>query len=147
MSYTWTDIANSEAASSVRTKLNGLGAEAATLDTNITSVNSNISTINTNIKTLQTTKGNTNCLIYSNVSINYSSWVSSSTYSGYSYQLSIPCSGMTSDYVPFVTFNVSDAQSGSLAPVALSGNNTVTIYSAAMVTTTIPSIIAWKVAS
>lgn len=125
MSYTWTNIANGDGAQGIRTKLNGLGTEAATLDTS---------------------KGNTDSLIFNSVSVAVASWVSSATYTDYPYQAVISCMGMDATYVPSVIFDASDATSGIYAPVSLSGANSVTIYANAVPSAaiTIPTIIGWK---
>lgn len=125
MAFTWTDIANGEGASSVRTKLNSLGAEGATLDTS---------------------KGNTDSLIFTSVAVAVASWVSSATYTDYPYQAVITCTGMDATYVPSVMFDAVEATSGVFAPVSLSGANSVTIYANAIPSAaiTIPTIIGWK---
>ena len=68
--------------------------------------------------------------------------MNSSTYAGYPFAAAISCSGITSDYVPDVTFNANEAASGTFAPVALAGSGTVTIYASEKPTGTItlPSI-------
>ena len=80
--------------------------------------------------------------IFQNVAVAASLWVNSSTYAGYPFAAAISCSGITSDYVPDVTFNVNEAASGTFAPVALAGSGTVTIYASEKPTGTItlPSI-------
>lgn len=75
---------------------------------------------------------------FTNVSASY--WVSSSTYSGYSYQCTLICSGITSSSFVEVVFAPTEADSGNYAPVCSSGNNTVTIYSKVNTTITIPTI-------
>lgn len=75
---------------------------------------------------------------FTNVSA--SNWVSSSTYSGYSYQCVLICSGITSSSFVEVVFAPTEADSGNYAPVCSSGKNTVTIYSKVNTTITIPTI-------
>ncbi len=125
MSYTWTNIANGDGAQGIRNKLNGLGTEVQTLDT---------------------TKGNTQSLTFTNVAVAVASWVSSATYTDYPYQATITCTGMDSTYVPSVIFNVTEATSGSFAPVSTSGTDSVIIYANAIPSAaiTIPTITGWK---
>lgn len=61
-------------------------------------------------------------------SIEPSNFLAIIAYDGYSFRASIPLSGVTADYVPSVTFGISDATSGNLAPVADSYAGGVYIY-------------------
>ena len=83
--------------------------------------------------------------IAKNVAVAPSAWASDSTYSaqGYNYRATATVSGVTSSYVPFVTFGVADAIGGNYAPVAVSLSGGVYIYakSAPVATLTIPSIV------
>jgi hypothetical protein len=125
MSYTWTNIANGDGAQGIRNKLNGLGTE---------------------VQTLGTTKGNTETLTFTNVAVAVNSWVSSATYTDYPYQAVISCTGVDSTYIPSVVFDVTEATSGSFAPVSTSGANSITIYANAIPSAaiTIPTITGWK---
>lgn len=72
--------------------------------------------------------GNCSSIVKSNVSVAKSAWTSSTTYADYPYQASITVSGCTSNHVPEVIFSVTDAVSGTFAPICVSGTNKVTIY-------------------
>ena len=88
--------------------------------------------------------GNGNCssIVKSNVSVATSAWVPSNTYSDYPYEASVTVTGCTSNHVPEVIFSVTDAVSGTFAPICVSGTNTVTIYATETPTAdmTIPTI-------
>jgi len=75
---------------------------------------------------------------FTNVSA--SSWVSSSTYSDYSYQCALSCSGITADSFVEVVFAPAEATSGNYAPVCLAGTNTVTIYSKVNTSITVKTV-------
>ena len=77
-------------------------------------------------------------LIFSNVSA--SNWTSSSTYSDYSYQCALSCSGITANSFVEVVFAPTEANSGNYAPVCLAGNNTVTIYSKVNTSITVKTV-------
>lgn len=81
-------------------------------------------------------------LIFQNVAVAASVWASDTTYAAYPYAAVITCSGVTASHVPDVAFGVTEATSGNFAPVASSGNGTVTIYAATKPTAaiTLPSI-------
>ena len=68
--------------------------------------------------------------IFQNVAVAASAWANSSTYAGYPFAAVISCAGVTAEHVPEVTFGVTEATGGNVAPVALSGAGTVTIYAA-----------------
>ena len=87
--------------------------------------------------------------IFSGVSVAASAWVSDSTYAAYPYAASIACPGVTASHVPEVVFGATEAASGNLAPVALSGSGTVKIYAATKPTAaiTVQSITCIKAVS
>ena len=63
-----------------------------------------------------------------------SSWAAvgsseSDYYSAYPYRGTISCSGVTADYIPFVVFAPTDADSGQYATIANTATNVVYIYS------------------
>lgn len=71
--------------------------------------------------------------IASNVSVASSAWSSNSTPSsyvdaGFSYQATVPISGITTNMIPQVVFDLNDSMSGIFAPVADSVTNGVQIY-------------------
>ena len=73
--------------------------------------------------------GVSNALItFENVSVSPDSWVVSSDYPDYPNKAEISVDGVTDAYIPDVTFDVSDANSGNFAPVAKTGAGTVAIY-------------------
>lgn len=83
--------------------------------------------------------------IAKNVAVATTAWASDSTYSaqGYNYRATVTVSGVTTAYVPFVTFGLADAIGGNYAPVAVSTSGGVYIYakSAPVATVTIPSVV------
>ena len=73
--------------------------------------------------------GVSNALItVENVSVSPDSWVVSSDYPDYPNKAEISVAGVTYDYIPDVTVDVADANSGNFAPVAKTGAGTVAIY-------------------
>lgn len=109
MAYKWTDISNGENALSVRTKLNALGAEAQSLDTQVTNLATTVSSFTASI------------IIINNATVAPNSWLSDATYENYPYKASISVSGSlptgasASDYIPFVMFSATDQESGNFA--------------------------------
>lgn len=69
-----------------------------------------------------------NVIIVNNVSVPVDSWQNSSDYTDYPQKALIIVENVTENYVPDVTFNVDDANSGMFAPVAKAENGSVTIY-------------------
>ena len=57
-----------------------------------------------------------------------SAWSADTTYDGYGYRASIAMSNVTSNYVPSVTFGITEAESGNFAPVADTYSGGVYIY-------------------
>ena len=85
-------------------------------------------------------------LMFTNVSVAKTTFVSDSTYTDYPYRAAVALTGAIAGMVPEVIFSLEDAVSGSFAPVAQSYNGGVYIYadgqpSAAI---TIPTIILWR---
>lgn len=62
------------------------------------------------------------------VASNPDSWASDTTYPQYPLMASVPLAGVTSSYIPIVTFSVADAISGNLAPVADPYDGGIRIY-------------------
>ena len=88
--------------------------------------------------------GNGNCssIVVNDIAVATSAWTSSTAYTEYPYEASVTVTGCTSNHVPEVIFSVTDAVSGTFAPICVSGTNTVTIYAteAPTSTMTIPTI-------
>ena len=86
--------------------------------------------------------GNCSSIVVNNVSVATSAWGASSTYTDYPYEASVTVTGCTTNHVPEVIFSVTDAVSGTFAPICVSGTNKVTIYAteAPTSTMTIPTI-------
>lgn len=101
------------------------------------------------VPTSRTINGNaltsniTTQLTFTNISVATSSFVSDSTYTGYSYKAVISASNVTSSMTPIVVFAPDDALSGNFAPVASPGSGSVTIYAKAVPESaiTIPTIL------
>ena len=67
-------------------------------------------------------------LTFKNVSVPVSSWLENDTYEDYPYRAAIGCNGVSSDYVPSVVFDLSDATSGNFAPIAETATGTILLY-------------------
>lgn len=68
-------------------------------------------------------------LSFTNQTVTTTLFLSNSTYPDYPYRAAVILSGVTENYIPYVTFNVTDATSGNFAPVAESDEGHVYIYS------------------
>ena len=66
--------------------------------------------------------------IFTSCTVATTAWTASVTYASFPYQATITCTGVTTDYIPEVTFAPDDAISGNFAPVAASTSNGVIIY-------------------
>ncbi len=75
---------------------------------------------------------------YSNVSA--SSWAEDSTYSNYGYKCEISLAGVGASDFAFVTFGVTEADSGNYAPIAETAAGKVIIYSKVNTAVTIKSV-------
>ena len=75
---------------------------------------------------------------YSNVSA--SSWAADSTYSNYGYKCEISLAGVGESDFAFVTFGVTEADSGNYAPIAETAAGKVIIYSKVNTAVTIKSV-------
>lgn len=86
--------------------------------------------------------GNCSSIVVNNISVSTSAWTPSTAYTEYPYEASVTISGCTSNHVPEVIFSVTDAVSGTFAPICVSGTNKVTIYATERPTSnmTIPTI-------
>lgn len=69
-----------------------------------------------------------NVIVVNDVSVPVDSWQNSSDYTGYPQKALISVENVTENYVPYVTFNVDDANSGMFASVAQTGEGVVSIY-------------------
>lgn len=67
-------------------------------------------------------------LIFRDVSVPLSAWVSDSTYTGYPYKAVITCTGVTADYFPQVAFSQPQITEYFPASVAETGAGTVTVW-------------------
>ena len=86
-------------------------------------------------------------LLFENVEINGGFVLDSdNTYTDYRYKKPIPLTGVTSEMVPQVIFNVTEAISGVFAPVATSYNGGIILYANTLPTSSfiIPTIICWR---
>lgn len=81
-------------------------------------------------------------LTFTNKTVATSAWTNVGTYADYPYRAAISCTGVDTNYVPNVTFGVTECSSGLYAPVAISASNIVYIYANAIPSTaiTIPTI-------
>ena len=70
-----------------------------------------------------------------------SQWVSDTTYEGYPYRCDVTCSGVTANNYAEVVFALSQATSGSYAPLCETKANAVSIWSSENTSITIPTIL------
>ena len=86
-------------------------------------------------------------IVQSSVSVPTSAWVSDTTYGDYPFRTSIQIDGCTVNHIPEVTFALSDATSGNLAPIAETYDGGVYIYASEQPSEemTIPTIKLTKV--
>lgn len=88
----------------------------------------------------------TDTLVFTNISVETSAFVSDTTYTDYPYKVSLTCNGVTDKYIPTVNLASTQATTGNFSPVSLSGTNAVTIYAKEkeIAAFTIPSIVCVK---
>ena len=81
-------------------------------------------------------------LSFNNIKVAVSSWLANDTYSDYPYRATISCNGVDSNYNPLIAFSLTDATSGTFAPVASTVTGGVCIYANAIPSAdiTIPTI-------
>lgn len=98
--------------------------------------------VTSEIQTKLDAKGNCAFIILSNTTIVVSQWESDAASDEYPYSAKIPCENVTSDFVPSVTFNIDDANSGNFAPVAQTTSGFIYVYANEIPTVdiTIPTI-------
>lgn len=94
-----------------------------------------VTNLTSDIKTLADVTYEKKKLIFNNVQVATSSFVSDATYTDYPYRASITLTNVTSSMYPQVTFNLIDAISGTYAPIAETYNGGIYIYA-----TQVPSI-------
>lgn len=80
-------------------------------------------------------------LVFHNVTTG--AFSANSTYSSFPYRAAVPLTGVTQTMIPEVILGVTEATSGSYAPVAETYNGGVYIYSNNTGSITIPTIICW----
>lgn len=78
-----------------------------------------------------------NCSIITQQNVTVSSWASDTTYTDYPYRASVAISGCTTNHVPEVVFNLTEAISGNYAPICTTYNGGVYIYAKEQPATTI----------
>ena len=81
-------------------------------------------------------------LYFTNMSA--SNWVSDSTYADFPYRCDVACSGVTADMFPDVVFGATEAISGDYAPISMTLDGAVRVYSKKNVPITIPTIRVYK---
>lgn len=81
-------------------------------------------------------------MTFTGKTVDVSAWTADATYSDYPYRAKISCSGIDANYVPYITFALTDVMEGIIAPVAESIANGIYIYAAEVPETkiTIPVI-------
>lgn len=62
----------------------------------------------------------------------------------FGYRAAVPCEGVTSDMIPYVSFSGNNAGSGDYAPYCQTYNGGVYLYAAVSGTITVPSIVFWR---
>lgn len=129
--YTNPEWHNSTSPALNETNLNAIsdGIEQNQTDiATLQSLTANYSTVSGYAAQVPTLAARTICV--SNVSLASTAWAADSTYStaGYAYRAKINVTGVTTSYVPIVSFGMSDALSQNFAPVAVCTNGGVYIY-------------------
>lgn len=71
-------------------------------------------------------------LTFYNKSVLLSSWKADPTYSDFPYRAIVSCSGVDTNYIPYVTFGAMEAMSGTFAPIANTESNKVYLYANAI---------------
>lgn len=84
--------------------------------------------------------------VVTNKTVAKANFVSDNTYTDYPYRAAITVNGVTTDMIPEIIFDVSDATSGNYSPVAQTYNGGVYIYAASPPDNNliIPTIIVWR---
>lgn len=84
--------------------------------------------------------------VVTNKTVAKANFVSDNTYTDYPYRAAITVNGVTTDMIPEIIFDLSDAISGNYSPVAQTYNGGVYIYAASPPDNnlTIPTIIVWR---
>lgn len=158
MAYTNPTFIDGQAPPINASNLNNMGGAVAGNSQSIAELNESVSQLSTSLQstksqvgTLSTSVSNLSATVYvlSNATIATTAWVSSSTFSGFSWQANISFPGISTAYVPIVSFNPSDATNGNFGPSAVAGAGYVTIYAKQKPsgTVTIPSVVAFRQAS
>lgn len=124
MAFYWTDIENKEKASSVRGKINELGAACSSTSDDIVILQNEAVKIENSL-----TKLNKMVSISTNVSCPLDNWQidSDKTYTNYPYKIDISVSGVTASMVPIVNFDTEQQESGNFCG-AQTGAGIVTIW-------------------
>lgn len=66
--------------------------------------------------------------VFSDITITEDLFIDDTTYEDFPFKVDIPCVGVTSDYIPIVNFDMVEATSGIFSPIAVSGEDIITIY-------------------
>lgn len=84
--------------------------------------------------------------VVTNKTVAKANFVSDNTYTDYPYRAAITVNGVTTDMIPEIIFDLSDAIGGNYSPVAQTYNGGVYIYAASPPDNnlTIPTIIVWR---
>lgn len=84
--------------------------------------------------------------VVTNKTVAKANFVSDNTYTDYPYRAAITVNGVTTDMIPEIIFDLSDAISGNYSPVAQTYDGGVYIYAASPPDNnlTIPTIIVWR---
>ncbi len=96
-------------------------------------VNDNMDKIDALIYKLDTaseTFGDVSAIYAKNVSVAVTAWAQDSTYAAFPFRAGIAVEGCTTDYIPNITFAVTDVLTGNFAPVAETYGGGVYIYAA-----------------
>ena len=85
-------------------------------------------------------------LTFTNTTVEAASFTADETYSDFPYRAAVPLTGAAEAMTPEVVFGVTDAMSGTFAPVAESYAGGVYIYAAELpsAAVTIPTILLWR---
>lgn len=80
-------------------------------------------------ESIGTKLNSSNVVVAKMLTVEATAWVEDATYDGYGYKANIPLDGVTAEYMPVVTFSISDAENPIFAPISETYDGGVSIYS------------------
>jgi len=99
--------------------------------------NDQVLTLKNGLPAWANSTGGAQVITLTNLTITTSDWSSDLTYAAYPYKATINASGVDNTFTPEIILSVDDATEGIIAPVALSGNSSVSLYASELPTKSI----------